>query len=79
MAYCKGICKRYRATKPHDGTKNGSLPRYATGQKRCSLCSIFIRYDGWKCPCCHYQLRGKPHARKYSEKYRRMVGAGAVT
>ena len=33
---CKGICTRYKAQKPV-GTG-----RYASGQKRCQICEIFI-------------------------------------
>ena len=28
------------------------------GQKRCSVCEIFIQWDGNPyCPCCNYKLR----------------------
>jgi len=52
---CKGICPRYKATKP-------PLPdtRYAMGQKRCNACDIFIQWDGSHCPCCGGFLRTKP-------------------
>ena len=53
MVY-KGICTRYSAKKP------GMNGRYATGQKRCSQCEIFINWDGKHCPCCGYVLRTKP-------------------
>ena len=26
--------------------------RYSTGQKRCQICEIFIKWDGLWCPCC---------------------------
>jgi len=50
---CNETCKKYKVKKPH-----GS--RYATGQKRCSLCVIWIKWDGASCPCCTATLRTKP-------------------
>jgi len=34
--------------------------RYAAGQKRCSICEIFIIWDGANCPCCGMNLRTNP-------------------
>ena len=51
---CKGICKRYQAV----GLSGGL--RYATGQKRCSTCEIYIKWAGIHCPCCDFKLRNKP-------------------
>jgi hypothetical protein len=51
---CKGICLRHRAQKP---VESG---RYASGQKRCQVCEIFIKWDLFWCPCCGYKLRTKP-------------------
>jgi hypothetical protein len=61
---CKGICIRYRAQKP---VRAG---RYATGQKRCQVCEIFIKWDGLWCPCCRYRLRLRPRNMKYKLKRR---------
>jgi len=58
---CKGICKRYKAKMPVN------LTRYADGQKRCSTCVIFIRWDGLRCPCCGMFLRLKPRVGKFKE------------
>nr|AIF09427.1 hypothetical protein [uncultured marine thaumarchaeote KM3_36_H05] len=38
---CKGICTRYKAQKPV-GTG-----RYASGQRRCQICEIFIKWEGF--------------------------------
>ena len=51
---CKGICVRYKAQKPV-GTG-----RYASGQRRCQICEIFIKWEGLWCPCCGYMLRTHP-------------------
>ena len=53
---CKGICARYKATKSNFGKNN----QYELGHKRCSLCEIFIDWDGRNCPCCGYVLKTKP-------------------
>jgi len=51
---CKGICIRHKAPRPAIGN------RYSTGQKRCQVCEIFLKWDGLWCPCCGYRLRTKP-------------------
>jgi hypothetical protein len=61
---CKGICVRHKAHKP---VGEG---RYATGQKRCQVCEIFVNWDGLWCPCCGYRLRTKPRNLKFKEKLR---------
>jgi len=47
---CKGICSRHKPQKP---AKKG---RYASGQKRCQICEIFLNWSGFWCPCCGYRL-----------------------
>ena len=64
---CKGICIRHKAQKP---VGSG---RYASGQKRCQICEIFIKWDGLWCPCCGYRLRTKPRNLKYKAKLRAKV------
>ena len=61
---CKGICIRHKAQKP---VGSG---RYASGQKRCQICEIFVKWDGLWCPCCGYRLRTKPRNLKYKAKFR---------
>jgi predicted amidophosphoribosyltransferase len=61
---CKGICIRHKAMKPV-GTG-----RYSTGQKRCQVCEIFLKWDGLWCPCCGYRLRTRPRNLKYKAKLR---------
>ena len=65
---CKGICIRHKAQKP---VGSG---RYASGQKRCQICEIFIKWDGLWCPCCGYRLRTKPRNLKYKAKLRAKTG-----
>jgi hypothetical protein len=61
---CKGICVRHKAMKPI------GIGRYSTGQKRCQICEIFLKWDGLWCPCCGYRLRTKPRNLKYKAKLR---------
>ena len=70
---CKGICIRHKAIKPSGGG------RYATGQKRCQICEIFIKWNDNFCPCCGYRLRGKPRNLKYKEKLRGRLAAATAT
>lgn len=61
---CKGICSRYKAR------LITGIGRYATGQKRCQPCGIFINYEGLSCPCCGSKLRTRPQGTKYKNKFR---------
>jgi len=47
---CKGICIRHKALKPM------GVGRYVVGHKRCQVCEIFIKWEGFFCPCCGYRL-----------------------
>ncbi|AFS83560.1 hypothetical protein NSED_08850 [Candidatus Nitrosopumilus sediminis] len=63
LSYCTGKCKQYKALKPRQ------IGRYASGQKRCNFCEIFLNFDGLKCPCCNKQLRSLPRSRKDKESF----------
>ena len=63
---CRGICVRHKAMKPC-GPASG---RYSTGQKRCQVCEIFIKWDGFWCPCCSYRLRTRPRNSKFKAELR---------
>ncbi|NAL78514.1 hypothetical protein DYY65_09755 [Nitrososphaera sp. AFS] len=68
---CKGICVRHKATKPNGNSRtNGNNSRYGTGQKRCQVCEIFVKWDSLWCPCCGYRLRTKPRSLKLKTKLR---------
>jgi len=68
MPTCKEICKRFRASKPY-GTR-----RYETGQKLCRYCGIFIKFNGFQCPCCGCKLRVTPKSAKYRKLLRTAKG-----
>jgi hypothetical protein len=61
---CKGRCVAYKAQKPL------GAGRYTSGQKRCQVCEVFLKWDGLWCPCCGYRLRIKPRNLKYKVKLR---------
>ena len=67
---CKGVCTRYKAL------KEAGKGRYASGQKRCQVCEIFINWAGLWCPCCNYLLRTKPRNLKYKTKLREQKEKG---
>jgi len=55
---CKGVCHKYRA-------KCGLRKyRYASGQKRCNICEIFVQLNDHSCPCCGMLLRTRPKSGK---------------
>jgi hypothetical protein len=62
---CKGICIRHRAQKPV-----GSFGRYATGQKRCQVCAVYMRWEGLWCPCCGRKVRTRPRNSKFKQKFK---------
>lgn len=64
MQCCKGICINYLAEHPDLNTSG----RYELGQKRCSSCEIFLKWDKQRCPCCSTILRVKPRGRKSKVK-----------
>jgi hypothetical protein len=61
---CKGVCVRHKAQKPR-GTG-----RYSIGQKRCQICELYLKWDGFWCPCCGYRLRTRPRNLKYKARLR---------
>ncbi|MCV0367246.1 MAG: hypothetical protein K5798_08315 [Nitrosopumilus sp.] len=63
MVNCSEKCKLFKAIKPKQ------IGRYASGQKRCNNCEIFIQWDGLMCPCCNKQLRCMPRSKKDKETY----------
>ena len=50
---CKGVCYRYQSI------GGGMYSAYKKGFKWCTECSIYIKYEENRCPCCGYPLRTK--------------------
>ena len=65
-ARCKGVCEDYRILGISMNLK------YQQGQKRCTICGIFMSFDGNRCPCCKMVLRTK--ARNRLAKLKRKTG-----
>ena len=60
---CKGICE----TLEIDVVPTGL--RYKSGQKRCSMCSIFVQTTELGCPCCGVRLRTKSRNKRSRKKF----------
>lgn len=70
---CNGVeCVRHKAKKPV------GIGRYASGQKRCQICNVYMNFNGLKCPCCNFKLRSKPRNLKYKAKYREAEANGEI-
>jgi hypothetical protein len=52
----------------HKARKPTGLGRYATGQKRCHTCDLFMEWSGIWCPCCGRKLRTRPRNAEYESK-----------
>lgn len=55
---CKGVCEEFRG----EAIPNGS--RYNYGQKRCSMCDLFLAVPSVRCPCCGVVLRTNPRGKR---------------
>nr|WP_083879805.1 MULTISPECIES: hypothetical protein [Nitrosopumilus] len=63
MAFsCKGICDSLMEEPVPSGL------RYKLGQKRCTLCGIFVKTTNLRCPCCNARLRTRSRNKKHSRK-----------
>jgi len=60
---CKGYCLKLDVAK-------ASLGRYALGYNYCSVCEIYLMWEGYFCPCCGFRLRTMPRKEKYKAKVR---------
>jgi len=64
MGYsCKGICYDFKGEKVPNGSK------YQHGQKRCTLCSIFLMVQSVRCPCCGALLRTNSRGKNNKKNY----------
>lgn len=64
VSVCNNICTRFKSN--HITTSH----KYEMGQKRCSLCEVFLEYSGLRCPCCNVKLRTKSRTteKKWSKR-----------
>jgi len=69
MLCCKGSCiqkNKFIVKKVVRGEKNGF--------KRCSKCSIYIKWEGNHCPCCGVKLKTTPTNNKARKAHRERMG-----
>lgn len=38
---------------------------YTDGVKFCKTCSVFMKIDGYRCPCCKSNVRCKSHVKRW--------------
>ena len=63
MLTCKGSCKiQHEVKNVVRGEKNGF--------KRCTICSLYIKWEGVYCPCCGVKLKMSPTNNKARKAYR---------
>ena len=67
---CNGICQKF--TRTGGVTTRYGKGRYDQGQKRCSICEIFIStvQTSNLCPCCRSKLRSRPRRMMFKNKFR---------
>lgn len=69
MLSCKGECKT-----TFKRSLGKTIFHYTDGQKRCSVCGVYIRWIGSKCPCCNAVLHVRPRHSRAKEKYYEIAG-----
>lgn len=57
---CRNICNRFKNIL---NLRNGSYYQQNWENCRCSICNVYLKWDGIFCPCCGYRLRRRPRAR----------------
>jgi len=63
LLMCKGQCHlKYNTKKVIRGEKNGF--------KRCTICALYIKWEGLYCPCCGVKLKSSPTNNLARQRYR---------
>lgn len=61
MRLCNGFtCRRLDRVSFEFGGKI-----YTDGVKFCKTCDVFMKIDGYRCPCCKSNVRCKSHVKKW--------------
>jgi len=71
---CKGFCIEY---------KNKVQPTNGNYYKkwndcRCSICMIYLKWDGIYCPCCGYRVRRRPRGSEAVMKVQNQRGVKRI-
>lgn len=66
---CKGVCTNFEYE-----TKKTVRGKLREDYRRCSICCVFLKYEGIYCPCCGVRLKHSPRnncsrKRYYKTKY----------
>jgi len=65
MRTCNGFtCRRLDRVSFQFGGKI-----YTDGVKFCKTCGVFMKIDGYRCPCCKSNVRSKSHAKKWRDNH----------
>lgn len=56
---CEGQCIELKKSRKYDSTDS----------RFCRTCDIFIKWDGYSCPCCQTKLKSKPRNSKRLKAY----------
>jgi hypothetical protein len=69
LKYCKNYCQEPKSKVKYHIMK--SLGRFSLdygfqSHKRCSVCEVFMIFDGLLCPCCRNRFRLHPRNKKIS-------------
>jgi len=50
MTYnCRKICGKFKGS-----------GKFRKGNKRCIICEIYLKFEGFYCPCCGHRLQSRP-------------------
>ena len=66
---CRGKCDQYKVCRVNT---RGFRGYYLAGNKRCSVCCLYIRWEGNRCPCCNYPLRLNTRSSRAKRAQKRM-------
>lgn len=61
---CKGKCARYvvKSMDGGGGPGRGTTRSYGKGYCRCTVCDVYLKWDGLWCPCCGTRVRNRNHS-----------------
>lgn len=60
---CLGLCNSGNFSQEYHASKNNKNS-FKHGFKRCRMCEVFMKHDGYRCPCCQGRLATKPRNAK---------------
>lgn len=61
--FCRKICKNFKGK-----------GKFKKGNKRCIICEIYLKLDGFFCPCCGHRLQSRPKNKNRKEVHDKKTG-----